>query len=56
MVILRVFAAVNLALLRVKRRDPAPAGLLVFPAWVPAAGALVSIGVLLLEGSRLLFT
>lgn len=56
MVILCVFAAVNLALLRVKRRDPAPAGILVFPAWVPAAGAVVSIGVLLLEGSRLLFT
>lgn len=55
-VILCVFAVVNLALLRVRRRQPAPAGIFTFPAWVPALGALVSIGVLLLEGSRLLFT
>jgi len=47
-----VFAAVNLALLRVKRREPRPAGVPVFPTWVPLLGAVVSIGVLVLEGFR----
>ena len=37
--ILVVFVLVNLALLRI-RRQPAPDGVLVFPAWVPLVGAL----------------
>ncbi len=41
---LSVFALVNLALWCVKRRDPRPAGLLVFPSWVPVAGFFVSAG------------
>jgi len=41
-----VFAAVNLALWRIKRRDPAPDTLIV-PAWVPVAGFASSAGILI---------
>ena len=52
-VTLTIFTLVNLALLRIKRRDPRPAGIRVYPLWLPAAGALVSAGFLALEGLRL---
>ncbi len=42
-VILIVFTLVNLSLIRIRRREPAPPGLLVFPLWIPALGFLASI-------------
>jgi amino acid transporter len=44
-----VFSIVNLALWRIKRRDPRPQGVRVFPAWVPMSGFLVSIAFVLRE-------
>jgi amino acid transporter len=43
---LSIFALVNLALWRVKRRDPQPLGILVIPSWVPVFGFLTSAGFL----------
>jgi amino acid transporter len=51
---LAVFALANLALLRIQSRDPRPAGVPRIPTWVPAAGALVSVGLLVFEILRLL--
>ena len=45
---LAIFAMVNLALIMIKRRDPRPAGVPVFPAAVPVAGLIASAGYLLL--------
>ncbi|MBE9567606.1 MAG: amino acid permease [Proteobacteria bacterium] len=41
-IMLVVFSIVNLSLWRIKRRDPHPAGVMVFPIWIPIAGFLVS--------------
>jgi len=41
-VILVVFAFINLALIRIKRRDPSPSGARVFPAWIAWAGFLTT--------------
>jgi hypothetical protein len=50
MVILVIFAVVNLALWRVKRVDPDPTGEGPrLPQWVPLTGAVVSAGVLVLN-------
>ena len=49
-----IFALVNLALWQVKRREPRPAGLVVFPLWVPMVGFLVSAGFVLTAGFNLL--
>lgn len=50
MIILVVFALVNLALWRVKRADPDTSGEgLRLPLWVPLTGAVVSVGVLVLN-------
>jgi len=51
-VTLAVFALVNLALLRIRRRDPRPPGVPAMPGWVPAAGAVVSTGFLIFEVAR----
>jgi amino acid transporter len=48
-IILIVFSLVNLSLLRVKRKDPKPDGLIVFPVIVPALGFLVSISFVVAE-------
>lgn len=48
LLILAVFAAVNLALWRLKRRDPRTVGVIAFPAWVPLAGFVVSAGFVIL--------
>jgi amino acid transporter len=45
--LLLVFSLVNLALLRIKRTEPRPAGARVFPQWVPLIGLLSSLGLLL---------
>lgn len=50
---LTVFALVNLALWRIKRRDTGPAGLVRFPIWVPVAGFLSSTAFLAAEGVRI---
>ncbi|MDT8346137.1 MAG: APC family permease, partial [Thermohalobaculum sp.] len=42
LLLLAVFLAINLALVRLKRRGPAPAGGFVAPGWVPVAGAGLS--------------
>jgi amino acid transporter len=49
-----VFTVVNLALWRIKARDPRPEGARVFPAWIPVAGCLISATFLALELTRLL--
>lgn len=43
LLLLIVFSLVNLALLRVKRKTPAPQGMWTVPIWVPGAGFLVSL-------------
>lgn len=48
-VILVVFALVNLSLVFIKRRAPRPAGVRVYPAWIPLAGFLSSLGILLFQ-------
>ncbi len=44
-----IFSLVNLALLRIKRRDPAPDGIPIMPKWIPVAGFVVSFGFLIGE-------
>jgi amino acid transporter len=44
LITLSIFALVNLSLFRIKRRDPRPPGVTVFPLWVPLVGFLVSVG------------
>lgn len=41
-VILVVFALINLALVRIKRRHPHPSGVRTYPLWVPVTGFLSS--------------
>ncbi len=41
--ILIIFAMVSVALIRLKARDPHPAGIDTIPVWVPAAGVLASL-------------
>jgi len=41
-IILIIFSIVNLALWRIKQRDPRPANVKVFPAWIPVTGFFVS--------------
>lgn len=48
-VMLCVFALVNLALWRIKRRDPAPAGVRAYPQWVPLAGFCIIVGFMLVQ-------
>jgi APA family basic amino acid/polyamine antiporter len=49
LITLAVFVLVCGALLRVKRRGPAPAGVWTVPGWVPAMGLLVSVGLLIVD-------
>jgi APA family basic amino acid/polyamine antiporter len=44
-----VFTIVNLALWRVKRRDPAAPGIFVIPIWVPITGFFASAGIVALR-------
>ena len=53
LITLGVFALICAALLRIRSRDPSPPGVRVLPAWIPATGTLVSLGLLVFEsGSR----
>ncbi len=47
--VLAVFGLVNLALVALKRRQPSIAGVIPCPLWVPVAGALTSIGLLVAQ-------
>ena len=49
LITLLVFALVNISLLRVKRHDRRPAGIMVFPAWVPMSGFIVSVSFILFQ-------
>jgi APA family basic amino acid/polyamine antiporter len=40
---LLIFSLVNLALVRVKLRDPHPKGVIVYPIWIPAAGLMANL-------------
>lgn len=42
-IVLVVFALVNLALIKIKRRDPAPSGARVYAGWMPWGGLLLSL-------------
>jgi hypothetical protein len=44
-----IWALANLALILMKRRgDPAPEGTFIVPMWVPVAGLVTSLGLLLI--------
>lgn len=43
LITLTVFSLVNLSLWQVKRREPHPAGIMVFPSWLPVAGFVCSV-------------
>jgi amino acid transporter len=47
--VLGVFCLVNISLWRIKRRDPHPQGLRVFPRWVPLFGLCASLGLILFQ-------
>jgi len=49
---LAIFTFVNLALVRIKRRDPRPPAARIFPAWIPWAGFVVSAAFLAIEIAR----
>ena len=49
--VLLVFAMVHLALLRIKRRRAAPHGVRTWPAWIPAAGFVLSAAMLLTQAA-----
>jgi len=40
---LLIFSLVNLALIRVKLRDPRPDGIMLYPMWIPAAGLVANM-------------
>ncbi|HEY9202250.1 MAG TPA: amino acid permease [Gammaproteobacteria bacterium] len=48
-IILTVFAMVNLALLVIKKTQPVPSGVAIYPAWVPLLGFISSLGFVLHE-------
>ncbi|GAB4507921.1 MAG: amino acid permease [Sulfuricaulis sp.] len=43
-IILVVFAVINLSLVRIKFRHPRPAGMRIYPMWIPVAGFLATTG------------
>lgn len=49
LITLVVFSLVNLSLWRIKRRDPRPPGIIVFPRWLPMAGFLFSFAFALFQ-------
>jgi len=42
--VLLIFSLINLSLLRIKRHDPHPEGIHVFPSWIPLVGIVFSLG------------
>jgi len=53
-VILVVFALINLSLVRIKRRDPHPTGVRVYPVWIPWTGFLSTTAFVLYQLFRVL--
>ena len=49
LIMLCVFALVNLSLVRVKRSNPSPEDLILFPFWVPVLSFLLSTAFIILE-------
>jgi len=47
--VLVVFALVNLALIRIKQKQPAPSGVMVFSVWLPRFGFLTATSFLFIE-------
>lgn len=47
--ILIVFGLVNLSLIIIKRRDPRPEGVVIFPAWIPVVGVFLSVGLIVVS-------
>ena len=45
--VLVVFVLINLSLIRIKLRDPAPAGIRLMPIWVPAIGMSASAAIII---------
>ena len=43
-IMLMIFSIVNLALWKIKRRDPHPVDVKIFPSWIPIIGFFVSFG------------
>lgn len=48
-VMLTIFSIVNLSLWRIKKQSPQPVATVIFPAWVPIIGFLISSGFVLLK-------
>jgi APA family basic amino acid/polyamine antiporter len=53
-IMLTVFALVNLALWRIKGREAQAPGALIFPRFVPVVGALLSVGFVIREAGQML--
>ena len=51
---LLVFSAINLALIKLKRREPALAGITQYPIWVPLCGCTLSLLLLIVQSTHLL--
>lgn len=47
--VLMVFALVNLALIKIKKKQPAPGGVMVFSVWLPRLGFLTAASFLLIK-------
>lgn len=54
LIMLLVFSLVNLALIRIKSKDPKPPDVMIFPLWIPYIAFFTSIGFVLLEFLHLL--
>lgn len=49
LITLLVFSTVNLSLWRIKRHEPRPEGIQVYPGWLPIIGAVTSLGMVVLQ-------
>jgi len=47
--VLIVFTLVNMALILIKRRDPRPRGVTLFPMWLPVSGLLLCLSLIVVE-------
>jgi basic amino acid/polyamine antiporter, APA family len=48
-IVLIVFTLVNMALILIKRRDPRPKGVTLFPLWLPVSGLLLCLSLIAVE-------
>lgn len=53
-IILIVFALINLSLIRIKRREPRPSGITVYPLWIPLVGLIACSGLVVLQIAQML--